>query len=90
MRAVRPAKEKKTKKARTKLFSIRAGIDLPFLTIVLLLVAIGLVMLFSARYPYAHYNVGDSYYFIKQQSIWAALGITAEVLSSPPRLPSLP
>ncbi len=82
MRAVRPAKEKKTKKARTKLFSIRAGIDLPFLTIVLLLVAIGLVMLFSASYPYAHYNVGDSYYFIKQQSIWAALGITAMMVIS--------
>lgn len=82
MRAMRPAKEKKTKKARTKLFSIRAGIDLPFLTIVLLLVAIGLVMLFSASYPYAHYNVGDSYYFIKQQSIWAALGITAMMVIS--------
>lgn len=83
-RTMRPVKSKtkKDKKAKTKLFSMRAGIDLPFLTIVLVLVAIGLVMLFSASYPYAQYNIGDSYYFIKQQSIWAVLGIAAMIVIS--------
>ena len=34
------------KEKRFKLFSIRAGIDMPFLTLVLVLLGIGLVMMF--------------------------------------------
>ena len=73
---------KNRKKDRIRMFSIRSGIDLPFLGIVLLLVVIGLVMMFSASFAYARYNVGDSYYFIKQQSIFAVLGVAAMLVIS--------
>ena len=62
---------------RFKLFSVRAGLDMPFLFLVLILVAIGLVMMFSASYAYAYYNYGDSYMFIREPSNFAVLGIAA-------------
>ncbi len=52
------------KKIRNKvnLFSVRAGLDIPFLFIILVLVSIGLVMLFSSSYAYAYHNYdGDSF-----------------------------
>jgi len=69
-------------KEKFRLFSVRAGIDLPFLTIVLVLLAIGLIMLFSASYAYALANYGDSYHFFKSQLIWAILGIAAMIICS--------
>ncbi len=69
-------------KPKWKTFSVRAGIDLPFLTIVVALVAIGLVMLFSASYAYAQHIYGDSYHFIKQQLIFAVLGVVIMIAVS--------
>ena len=41
--------------------------------LVLVLLTIGLVMLFSASYAYAYYNMkGDSYYFIRNQAIFCS------------------
>lgn len=62
-------------KKKFRVFSIRSGLDMPFLFLTLTLVAIGLIMLFSASYAYAYYNYGDSYYFIKSQIMWAVIGI---------------
>ena len=44
--------QKKTvrRKTKFKFFSVRSGIDMPFLCILLILLAIGLVMMFSASY----------------------------------------
>lgn len=67
---------------KLKLFSVRAGIDLPFLTIVLVLLAIGLVMLFSASYAYALAYYGNSYHFFKNQLVWAIVGIAAMIFCS--------
>lgn len=36
-----------------RLFSVRAGMDLPFFFLVLTLMVIGLIMLFSSSYAYA-------------------------------------
>jgi cell division protein FtsW len=59
-----------------KIFSTRSGPDLPFLLLSLMLIVIGLIMLFSASYPNAYYNKhGDSFYFIKNQLFFAAVGI---------------
>lgn len=53
-----------------------SGMDLPFLFLVLALVVIGLIMLFSASYPNAYYlHHGDSFYFIKNQLLFAIIGI---------------
>ncbi|MBQ0038264.1 MAG: putative lipid II flippase FtsW [Clostridiales bacterium] len=51
--------------------------DLPFLLLTLLLTAIGLIMLFSASFPFAAYEDGDPTYYLKRQGIFAALGIAA-------------
>ncbi len=58
------------------LFSVRSGLDMPFLFLVLILLVIGLVMLFSASFAYAYYNFNkDSYYFITRQAVFAVLGV---------------
>ena len=71
--------EKRTVKRKTKFkfFSIRSGIDMPFLCILLILLSIGLVMMFSASYAYGYYYYDDSYMFISSQALWAVLGLVA-------------
>ena len=49
--------------------------DVFFITILLALLCIGLVMLFSASFVYANNKFGDSYKFIKQQAIYAVVGL---------------
>ncbi len=78
----RKPKAKKTRK-KFKAFSIRSGLDMPFFFLVLTLLVIGLVMLFSASYPYAYYNMnGNSYYFIKNQIVFAIMGFVAMIALS--------
>ena len=57
-------------------------VDLPFLVLVLALVAFGLVMLFSASYAVALYRRGDAYAYIRPQLLYAALGLGAMWLAS--------
>ena len=57
-------------------------LDLPFLLILVVLLCIGLVMLFSASYVYAYNKFGDSYKFIKQQLLFAAIGVGLMLLVS--------
>ncbi|GMB10920.1 MAG: FtsW/RodA/SpoVE family cell cycle protein [Candidatus Improbicoccus devescovinae] len=70
---------KKTKKfsfRNIKILSSRSEIDIPFLLLTLALVTIGIVMMFSASYPNAYYlHHEDSFFFIRNQSIFAATGI---------------
>ncbi len=53
---------------------VRSGVDRPFLLIVLVLVAIGTVMVFSASYAYAKQNYDDSYFFASRQIRWVLFG----------------
>ena len=62
----------------------RGPIDLPFLALVLLLTIIGLVMLLSASYASAYYNMdpnvntgGNPYYYFMRQVAFAVLGVVA-------------
>ena len=57
-------------------------IDVPFLLLVLLLTAIGLVMLFSASFPSAYYETGDAAYYFKRQAIFAAMGLAGMVVAA--------
>ena len=57
-------------------------LDLPFLVLVLALVAFGLVMLFSASYAVAMYRRGNGYAFIRPQLLYAALGLAAMYAAS--------
>ena len=56
--------------------------DKIFLLIVILLVAFGSIMVFSAGTAYAEKRYGDSYYFVKKQAIWILIGITAMMVVS--------
>ncbi len=63
----------------------RGPIDMPFLMLVMLLLAIGMIMLFSASYAYGaslskYHN--DPYYFIKSQAIYGAAGLVIMYLLS--------
>lgn len=51
------------------------SIDYTFLVIILMLLAFGLVMVFSASSASAHYIQGDATYFFKRQLLWAILGL---------------
>ena len=69
-------------KKKFRVFSTRAGMDLPFLFLVLTLVVIGLVMMFSASYANAAYYMHDSYYYIKKQLVFAAFGLVLMIVLS--------
>jgi len=56
---------------------IKGEIDRTFLIIVIVLICFGSVMVFSASYAYALASRGSSYYFIKRQIVFAALGTGA-------------
>ncbi|MBE6701535.1 MAG: putative lipid II flippase FtsW [Ruminococcaceae bacterium] len=59
---------------------IKSGVDRPFLIIVLILVAIGTIMVFSASYAYAKERFEDSYYFAVKQIRWVICGMGAMFL----------
>ena len=63
------------RKIRFSLVSIGRGLDVPFCLIIFVLLAIGITMMFSASYPVAYYEDGDSYYYLKRQLLFAVIGI---------------
>ena len=54
-----------------------SGIDITFLGLVMMLLAIGLIMLLSASFPSAYYELGKPTYYFTRQLLYAALGIFA-------------
>ncbi len=51
------------------------GMDIPIFALTIALLTVGLVMLFSASYPYALQNEGNSYYFFSRQLVFAIAGV---------------
>lgn len=70
------------RKIKRKLFSLGTGVDKPLLVLLLVLLAGGLVMLYSASFPDGYYYEGDPYYHIKRQLIFMALGLGIMCLAS--------
>ncbi len=58
------------------------SIDFTFLIVVLMLLAYGLIMVFSASSASAHYLYNDAFYFIKRQFLWALVGLAAMFVTS--------
>ena len=63
--------ERQTKKIR------RQGVDLTFFITMLIMLAFGLIMVFSASSPSAFYNEGDKFYYIKKQLLFTLIGFVA-------------
>lgn len=66
------------RKIQHKLFSRGFGMDIPLFSFIMVLLAIGLVMLYSASFAYSYYNEGgDMFYYIKRQGLFALVGVIA-------------
>lgn len=70
------------RKKKFSLFSLGMGLDMPFCLLILVLLGIGIVMMFSASYANAYYQMGDSYYFLKRQAIFLVIGLVVMILIS--------
>lgn len=58
------------------------SMDYTFLMLVLVLLGVGLIMMFSASYPSALNEYGDSFHYIKRQLAFAAIGVVAMLVAS--------
>lgn len=75
---VKPSKWKSFKDT----YFLTGSIDIPFLGLTIALLTIGLIMLFSASYPYAYYYEDSSYYYFIRQILFAVAGLVAMLLMS--------
>lgn len=62
-----------------RLFSVRLGLDMAFLFLVLALLIIGILMMFSASYPSGLVYQDDSFFYLKRQCIFALIGLAAMI-----------
>ena len=69
-------------KKRRKVFSMRLGLDMTFLFLVIILLIIGLIMMFSASYPSAYAYRNNSFAFLIKQAGFAAAGIVIMMVLS--------
>ena len=76
------AKLNRTEKPRKKTVWVRSGFDYPLFTIVLVLLAFGLIMMFSASYAVAYSTKGDSLYYLKKQALFAVVGLAAMIAAA--------
>ena len=86
MAAERTLYAKEDRRRRT--LSPKTSIDIPFLILVLLLLAVGLAMLYSASFAQSEFDTGyaDSTRYLKKQAICALIGLGAMYLCS--RIPA--
>lgn len=54
---------------------VTGAFDIPFFALSMVILAIGLVMLFSASYASSYYEYGNSYHYFLRQLIFAVIGI---------------
>ena len=72
-----PAQEKGNA-LRLKFFNLATGFDMHFFVLLMIILIVGLATLYSASHVYAfNYNDGDSFFYIRKQAAFAALGLVA-------------
>ncbi len=80
-----PAKKRRTPKndfiKPTDVVRIKGGYDTIFLVLVIILTLFGIIMDFSASYAYAFSRYGDSFYFVKRQISFAAVGMGVMIVA---------
>ncbi len=57
-------------------------IDLEYLILLSIILALGTLMIFSASYPYAQSHYNDSAYYIKRQFVFLLIGIVSMIIFS--------
>ena len=60
----------------------RAGIDIPFLLLTLLVLMIGIIMVLSASFASAYYSMGEPTWFFIRQFVFAISGVAIMLLTS--------
>lgn len=60
----------------------RGGIDMTLFITLMMMLAFGLIMVFSASSPSAYYQQNDQYYYIKKQLMWSVVGLFAMLFTS--------
>ncbi len=70
------------RKFRMKDLFVDGAFDLVYFSLVVILLLIGLVMLFSASYPYAQSYKTDSFEFIRKQLIFSVVGVIGMLIVS--------
>lgn len=78
---IRPQKGLGFNELKKSLF-ITGAFDIPFFALTIIILAIGLVMLFSASYPYSYFESGNSYHYFVRQLIFAVVGVVAMLIIS--------
>lgn len=78
--AVKTAAAPKTEKKKRSW--VLYGFDYPLFTIVMILLAFGLIMMFSASYANAYTSTGDSLYYLKRQTLFAVAGLIIMLILS--------
>ncbi|MBQ4562141.1 MAG: putative lipid II flippase FtsW [Clostridia bacterium] len=71
------------KKERTpEIIRVKSGVDRPFLIIIILLLCFGSIMVFSSSFAAAYQDRGDSYFYIKRQTIFLISGFIIMLIAS--------
>ena len=77
-RQLKKQKEReRRRKEREAWEAARGPLDVPFLLLALMLLAIGLIMVLSASVPSAQAEKGDALYYFKRQAVFGAAGVVA-------------
>ncbi len=63
-------------KLKRRFFNLTSGFDMPFFILLMIVLVVGLATLYSASHVYAfNYQDGDSYFYIRKQLLWVAIGL---------------
>ncbi len=70
-------------KLKRRFFNLTSGFDMPFFIILMIVLVVGLATLYSASHVYAfNYQDGDSYFYIRKQLMWVAIGLVGMLIVS--------
>ncbi len=70
-------------KLKRRFFNLTGGFDMPFFIILMIVLVVGLATLYSASHVYAfNYQDGDSYFYIRKQLLWVAIGLVGMLIVS--------
>ena len=73
----------KPAKGLRRWFNLSNGFDMQFFVLLMIILIIGLATLYSASHVYAfNYEDGDSFFYIRKQLLWAAIGLVGMLIVS--------